>query len=97
MSAQFWVLMREFGISHVPIMEKGRLAGLVSVQDILENLYFPPKRMGNMDVAGDRIDTLGVAAKGIMSAPVITVEPKKSLRDCEQLMHNRDISCLMRS
>ena len=87
-------LMREFGISHVPIMEKGRLAGLVSVQDILENLYFPPKRMGNMDVAGDRIDTLGVAAKGIMSAPVITVDPKKNLRDCEQLMHNHDISCL---
>ena len=87
-------LMREFGISHVPIMEKGRLAGLVSVQDILENLYFPPKRMGNMDVAGDRIDTLGVAAKGIMNAPVITVDPKKNLRDCEQLMHNHDISCL---
>ncbi len=87
-------LMREFGISHVPIMDKGRLTGLVSVQDILENLYFPPKRMGNMDVAGDRIDTLGVAAKGIMSAPVITVDPKKKLRDCEQLMHNHDISCL---
>jgi CBS domain-containing protein len=87
-------VMREFGISHVPIMEKGRLTGLVSVQDILENLYFPPKRMGNMDVAGDRIDTLGVAAKGIMSAPVITVDPKKNLRDCEQLMHSHDISCL---
>ena len=87
-------VMREFGISHVPIMEKGRLAGLISVQDILENLYFPPKRMGNMDVAGDRIDTLGVAAKGIMSAPVITVEPKKSLRECEQMMHDRDVSCL---
>jgi CBS domain-containing protein len=87
-------VMREFGISHVPIMEKGRLAGLVSVQDIVGNLYFPPKRMGNMDVAGDRIDTLGIAAKGIMSAPVITVEPKKSLRECEQMMHDRDVSCL---
>ncbi|HSV50106.1 MAG TPA: CBS domain-containing protein, partial [Candidatus Acidoferrales bacterium] len=87
-------LMREFGISHVPIMEKGRLVGLVSVQDVFQNLYFPPVRMGNQDVAGDRIDTLGIAAKGIMSAPAITVDPKKSLRDCEALMHNRDISCL---
>lgn len=87
-------LMREFGVSHVPIMDKGKLAGLVSVQDILENIYYPPKRMGNNDVAGDRIDTLGIAAKGIMSAPAITVDPKKSLRDCEALMHNRDISCL---
>jgi CBS domain-containing protein len=87
-------LMREFGISHVPIMDKGKLAGLISVQDILENIYFPPRRMGNNDVAGDRIDNLGVAAKGIMSSPAVTVEPKKNLRDCEALMHNRDISCI---
>jgi CBS domain-containing protein len=87
-------LMREYGISHVPIMEKGRLVGLVSIQDILESLYFPPKRMSNNDVAGERLETLAVAAKGIMNAPVITVDPKKSLRDCEQLMHNHDISCL---
>jgi CBS domain-containing protein len=87
-------LMREFGISHVPIMDKGKLAGLVSVQDILANMYFPPVRMGNNDVAGDRIVTLGVAAKGIMNSPVITVDPKKNLRDCEALMHKHDISCL---
>lgn len=87
-------LMREFGVSHVPIMDKGKLSGLVSVQDILESIYYPPIRMGNNDVAGDRITTLGVATKGIMSSPVITVDPKKSLRDCETLMHNHDISCL---
>ncbi len=87
-------VMREYGVSHVPIMERGRLAGVISVQDILQSLYFPPKRMGNNDLAGDRIDTLGVAAKGIMSSPVITVDPKKNLRDCEALMHKHDISCL---
>lgn len=87
-------VMREFGISHVPITERGKLVGLISFQDVLENLYFPPKRMGNNDVAGDRIETLGVAAKGIMSSPVITVDPKKSLKDCEALMHKQNISCL---
>jgi CBS domain-containing protein len=87
-------LMREYGISHVPIMDRGRLAGIVTIQDILESLYFPPKRMGTNNVVGDHIVTLAVEAKGIMSAPVITVDPKKILRDCEQLMHNHDISCL---
>jgi len=87
-------LMREYGISHVPIMDRGRLSGLISIQDILESLYFPPKRMGNQDVAGEHLDTLAVAAKGIMTSPVITVEPKKNLRDCEQMMHNHDVSCL---
>ncbi|MCL5877785.1 MAG: CBS domain-containing protein [Candidatus Bathyarchaeota archaeon] len=87
-------LMREFGISHVPIIEKGRLAGLVSIQDIIGNLYWPLQRVGNKDVVGERIETLAVAAKGIMSSPVITVDPKKNLRECEQLMHKHDISCL---
>ena len=87
-------LMREFGITHVPILENGKLVGLISIQDVLENLYFPPKRMGNQDVAGEHIDTLGIAARGIMSAPVITVDPKKTLCDCEKLMHKQDISCL---
>ncbi|MCL2358618.1 CBS domain-containing protein [Candidatus Bathycorpusculum sp.] len=87
-------LMREFGISHVPIMERGRLGGIISIQDIFDNLYFPPKRMGNNDFAGDRIATLGISAKAIMRRPVITVDPKKAIHDCEALMHYHDISCL---
>jgi CBS domain-containing protein len=87
-------LMREFGVSHVPILERGRLAGLISVQDILESVYYPPIRMGNQDVAGEQISALGIAAKGIMRSPVITVDPKKTLRECEKMMHDHDISCL---
>jgi len=87
-------LMREHGISHVPIMDRGKLVGLVSIQDILSNLYFPPKRMGNQDAAGEQIDTLGIAARGIMSQPVITVNPGLSFLESEKLMHKHDISCL---
>jgi CBS domain-containing protein len=87
-------LMREYGISHVPIFDRGKLVGLISIQDILENLYFPPKHMGNKDVAGEQINTLGIAARGIMSSPVFTVEPTKPLCDCEAMMHKQDISCL---
>jgi len=87
-------LMREFGISHVPVMDKGKLVGLVSIQDILESIFYPPVRMGNQDVAGEQLNSLALAAKGVMNSPVITVDPKKTLRDCEALMHNHDISCL---
>ena len=87
-------LMRESGASHVPIMEHGHLTGLISDEDILESVYYPPKRMGNKDVVGEQIDTLGIAAKGIMHSPVITVEPKKSLRECEKMMHDQDVSSL---
>jgi CBS domain-containing protein len=87
-------LMREFGISHVPILNSGKLVGLISIKDIIENLYWPPKRMGNQDVAGDQINTLAVAARGIMVSPVISVGQKTILREAEKKMHDHDISCL---
>jgi hypothetical protein len=43
---------------------------------------------------GEKIETLGVAVKGIMASPAITVDGKTSLRDAEQQMHNQDVSCL---
>ena len=87
-------LMREYGISHVPVMEGGKLVGMVSIEDILESIYWPQRRQTTGDIVGEKIETLGLAVKGIMASPVITVDPKLSLRDAEQQMHNHDISCL---
>jgi len=87
-------LMREYGISHVPIIDKGKLVGMVSIQDILENIYCPQRRQRIGDFAGEKIETLSVPVKGIMASPVITVDPKVSLVVADQNMHDRDISCL---
>jgi len=87
-------VMREFGISHVPIMEGGRLVGMVSIEDILVNIYWPQRRQTLGDIVGEKIETLGLAVKGIMASPVITVSTKMNLRDAEQRMHDRDVSCL---
>jgi CBS domain-containing protein len=87
-------VMREFGISHVPILESGRLVGMVSIEDILENIYWPQKRQTLGDIVGEKIETLGIPVKGIMASPVISVNPKMSLRDAECKMHDHDISCL---
>ena len=87
-------LMREYGISHVPVMEGGKLVGMVSIEDILESIYWPQRRQTLGDIVGEKIETLGIAVKGIMASPVITVDPKMSLRDAEQQMHKHDISCL---
>ena len=87
-------IMREYGISHVPVMDGGKLVGLISIQDILENIYWPQKRQTTGDIVGEKIETLSVPAKGIMARPVISVEPQTSLRVTEKLMHDHDISCL---
>ncbi|TFH21585.1 CBS domain-containing protein, partial [Candidatus Bathyarchaeota archaeon] len=89
-----FALMRDYGISHVPVMEGGRLVGMVSIEDILENVYWPQRRQTTGDIVGEKIETLGIAVKGIMASPVITVDRKTSLRDAEKQMHDHDISCL---
>jgi len=87
-------MMREYGISHTPVTESGRLVGMVSIEDILENIYWPQHRQTTGDIVGEKIETLGIAIKGIMASPVITVDSKTSLRAAEKQMHDHDISCL---
>jgi predicted transcriptional regulator len=86
--------MREHGISHVPVTDNGKLVGMISIQNILENIYWPQKRQTTGDIVGEKIETLSVPAKGIMNKPAITVEPETSLRITEKLMHDRNISCI---
>jgi CBS domain-containing protein len=88
-------LMRENGISHVPVMDSGKLVGIISLQDVLENIYWPQRRQTTGDIVGEKIETLGVPAKGIMARHVIVVEPKISLRVAEKKMHDHDVSCLV--
>jgi CBS domain-containing protein len=88
-------LMREYGVSHVPVMDKGKLVGMVSIQDILENIYWPQRRQTLGDIVGEKTETLSVPVKGIMASPVITVDPKVGLSVAEKQMHDRDVSCLV--
>jgi CBS domain-containing protein len=87
-------LMREYGISHVPVLDNGKLAGVVSMEDILKSIYWPQRHQTTGDMSGEKLETLGIPVKGIMASPVITVEAKTSLKDAEQRMHDHQISCL---
>jgi len=67
---------------------------MVSIEDILESIYWPQRRQTLGDIVGEKIETLGLAVKGIMASPAISVDAKMSLRDAEKRMHDRDVSCL---
>jgi len=86
--------MREYGVSHVPIMEAGRLVGIIGIQDVLESIYWPQRRQTTGDIVGEKIENLSIPAKGIMKRPVVTVTPQTSLREAEKAMHDHDVSCL---
>ena len=88
-------LFREYGISHVPVMDKGKLVGIISIMDVIERVFQPRQRQRHGDIVGEKVPMLSIPSKGIMSHPVITVQPDSSLKDAEKKMHDHNLSCLV--
>ena len=87
-------IFRERGISHVPVMEEGKLVGIISIADVIEQVFQPRKKQTVGDIKGEKVPMLNVPAKGIMAKPVITVKPETSLEEAERKMHEHNVSCL---
>jgi len=88
-------LFREHGVSHVPVMDEGKLVGMVSIQDVIEQVFQPRQRQTHGEIVGEKVPVLSIPAKGIMTKPVITVPPDSSLKEAEKKMHDRDVSSLV--
>ena len=88
-------IFREHDISHLPVMENGKLVGLVSTQDIIEDIFQPNQRQTLGDIKGEKIHVLSIPVKGIMSSPVVTVTPETTLKDAEKKMHDQNVHCLV--
>jgi len=88
-------LFRSEGISHVPIVRDGKLVGIVSIYDIIENVFQPRQVQRVGERVGEKVPLLSIPAKGIMVKPVITVLPETKLREAAEQMHKFDISSLV--
>ena len=82
-----WLMIRH-GISKLPVIDDGRLSGIVSLRDIAERLYYAsiPYRSRRGDVAGDEVEILAAPVKGIASYPVVTVDSSSSLASVAELI-----------
>src|SRR3989304_2309422 len=87
-------LFREHGISHVPVVEQGKLIGIISIHDVSEQVFQPRQKQTVGEIIGEKIPLLNIPAKGIMASPVITVQPDTTLKEAEKKMHDHNISCL---
>ncbi len=88
-------LFREHGVSHVPVVDEGKLAGIISIQDVIEQVFQPRQRQTIGEIVGEKVPVLSIPAKGIMTRPVVTVVPETSLRDAAAKMHEQEVSCLV--
>jgi len=87
-----WGLLREHRIRHLPVVDQGKLVGIVTDRDI--RLVFPSSlTSGARDQ--DPHDALEkVAVKDIMTKQVITVAPETSIADVARILLDRRISGL---
>ena len=88
-------LFREHGVSHVPVVDEGKLVGIVSIHDVIEQVFQPRQRQTLGEIVGEKVPVLSIPTKGIMAKPVITIQLGTSLKEAEKKMHDHDISCLV--
>jgi CBS domain-containing protein len=88
-------LFREHGVSHVPVVDQGKLVGIISIQDIIEQIFQPRQKQTLGEIVGEKVPVLSIPAKGIMAQPVISVESDASLQEAAEKMHKHNVSCLV--
>lgn len=87
-AAEAWGLCQERNIRHLPVVEDGRLVGLVSDRDLRD--VSPPRR------AGAEEDTLGwVRLRDIMSTDLVTIHPLDTIEHAAREIYERKIGCLL--
>jgi acetoin utilization protein AcuB len=85
--AEAWGVCQELGIRHLPVVEGGRLVGLVSDRDLRD--VSPPRGSG-----GER-ETLGwVRLRDIMSTDLVTIHPLDTIEHAAREIYERRIGCL---
>ena len=82
-----WGLCRERGIRHLPVVEGGKVIGIVSDRDLRD--VSPPR-----DTL-DQENTLGYArVREIMTAEVVTAHPLDTIEHAARVIHEHGFNCL---
>lgn len=86
-AAEAWGLCRERNIRHLPVVESGRLVGLVSDRDLRD--VSPPRG------SQDEENTLGwVRVRDIMSTELVTIHPLDTIEHAARDIYAHKFGCL---
>ncbi len=82
-----WGLCQEHGIRHLPVVEGGKLVGIVSDRDLRD--VSPPRD------TPDQENTLGyVCVRDIMTKDVVTAHPLDTIEQAARVIYERNFNCL---
>lgn len=86
-AARAWGLCRERNIRHLPVVEGGRLVGIVSDRDLRD--LSPPR------ATADQENTLGwVQIRDMMSTGVVTAHPLDTVEHAAKVIYENRFNCL---
>lgn len=85
-AAEAWSMCQERGIRHIPILEEGRLVGLVSDRDLRD------VRGGGEDKETDSPRWVRVGE--IMTRQIVTIHPLDTIEHAAREIYDRKINCL---
>jgi CBS domain-containing protein len=88
-------VLREEGISRVPVLSKGKLVGIVTLHDLLQ-LIQPNKTVHGDGGIGEKNSPMrNISVKDIMTESVVTVKPDSTIKEAVELMIKKDIQGLV--
>jgi len=88
-------LLRENGVSRLPVLDDGRLAGIVTTHDIVDVAVRNMDKATRGDRAGDIERILDIPVYDVMSSPVETTHLGESVRDAVARMLENEYSGLV--
>lgn len=90
--ADAFELMREHRIRHIPVIEKGQLAGIVSDRDIRPHLPTRKKLAEGDEAYGKTLRKTAIS--DVMSRHPITITPEWTIQEAAKRMCREKVSCL---
>jgi CBS domain-containing protein len=88
-------LMREEGVSRLPVTRRGRPVGIITMHDLVVHVVRPKDQLRFGDLAGEKPRPLSNPVRSIMSEPLVSLPPTATLREAVELMESRDVASVV--
>jgi len=86
---------REFHISRMPVVDNGKIVGIVTLHDIISKLINPKKRASFDFILDEKRSLLDFPVEKVMSYPFFTCNKNADVQDVISMMSDNDVSSII--